>query len=40
LAAELQISPAIVAGRVRYERQDFTLFPELAGQRRVRALLG
>ena len=38
LAAQMQISPAIVAGRVRYEREDFTLFPELVGQRRVRAL--
>ena len=38
LAAQMQISPAIVAGRVRYEREDFTLFPELMGQRRVRAL--
>jgi HTH-type transcriptional regulator/antitoxin HigA len=38
LAAQMQISPAIVAGRVRDEREDFTLFPELVGQRRVRAL--
>lgn len=38
LAAQMQISPAIVAGRVRYEREDFTLFPGLVGQRRVRAL--
>lgn len=38
LAAELQISPAIVAGRVRYERRNFSLFPGLVGRRQVRRL--
>ncbi len=38
LAAELQISPAIVAGRVRYERRNFALFSGLVGVRQVRRL--
>jgi HTH-type transcriptional regulator / antitoxin HigA len=38
LAAELQISPAIVAGRVRRERRNFSLFPKLVGVRQVRPL--
>jgi HTH-type transcriptional regulator / antitoxin HigA len=38
LAAELQISPAIVAGRVRCERRNFSLFPGLVGRRQVRRL--
>lgn len=38
LAAELQISPAIVAGRVRHERGDFSLFTGLIGLRQVRRL--
>ncbi len=36
LAAELQISPAIVAGRIRYERQDYSLFAKLVGLRQAR----
>ena len=36
-AADLQISPAIVAGRVRYERQNFALFSRLVGYRQVRS---
>jgi HTH-type transcriptional regulator / antitoxin HigA len=36
LAAELQIGPAIVAGRVRYERQNFALFTKLVGYRQAR----
>lgn len=36
LAAKFQISPAIVAGRLRYERQDYSLFSKLAGYRQVR----
>jgi HTH-type transcriptional regulator/antitoxin HigA len=37
LAAHLQISPAIVAGRIRYERQNYSLFSKLVGYRQVRA---
>jgi HTH-type transcriptional regulator/antitoxin HigA len=36
LAAQLQISTAIVAGRIRHERSDFTLFPKLVGYRQAR----
>ena len=36
LAEELQISPAIVAGRLRYQRRDYTRFTKLVGYRRVR----
>lgn len=38
LAAELQISPAIVAGRVRRERRNCSLFSGLVGVRQVRHL--
>jgi HTH-type transcriptional regulator/antitoxin HigA len=38
LAMELQISPAIVAGRVRHERRNFALFSGLVGVRQVRHL--
>jgi HTH-type transcriptional regulator / antitoxin HigA len=38
LAAELQISPAVVAGRVRRERRNFSLFSGLVGIRQVRPL--
>jgi HTH-type transcriptional regulator/antitoxin HigA len=38
LAGELQISPAIVAGRVRHERRNFSLFTGLVGLRQVRHL--
>ena len=37
LAADLQISPAIVAGRVRYERKNYALFSKLVGHRQARA---
>jgi HTH-type transcriptional regulator / antitoxin HigA len=37
LAADLQISPAIVAGRVRYEIQNYSLFSRLVGYRQARA---
>lgn len=37
LAVELKISPAIVAGRVRYERQNYRLFSKLVGYRQARA---
>lgn len=36
LAADLQISPAIVAGRIRYERQNYALFAKLVGYRQAR----
>jgi len=36
LAAELQVSPAIVAGRIRYERQNYALFAKLVGYRQAR----
>jgi len=35
-AEELRISPAIVAGRVRWESGDFTRFTKLVGNRKVR----
>ena len=38
LAEELGISPAIVAGRVRWERDDYTLFSQLWGSGKVRVL--
>jgi HTH-type transcriptional regulator/antitoxin HigA len=37
LAEKRQISPSIVAGRLRYERQDYSLFAKLVGHRQVRA---
>jgi len=36
LAAELQISPAIVAGRIRYERGNYALFSGLVGRKQAR----
>lgn len=38
LANELRISPAIPAGRVRFETRDYKLFPDLVGNGRVRCL--
>jgi HTH-type transcriptional regulator/antitoxin HigA len=35
-AAQLQISPAIVAGRIRHERRNFTLFSKLVGYHQAR----
>lgn len=37
LAKKLQINPAIVAGRVRFEHQNYSLFPKLVGYRQARA---
>jgi HTH-type transcriptional regulator/antitoxin HigA len=37
LAADLKISPAIVAGRVRHERKNYSLFSALVGYRQARA---
>lgn len=37
LASRLQISPAIVAGRLRYERKNYARFSNLVGYRAVRA---
>ena len=36
LADQLQISPAIVAGRVRFERNDYRLFPKMVGYRQIK----
>ncbi len=36
LASQLQISPAIVAGRIRYERKNYAQFSNLVGYRAVR----
>lgn len=38
LARELDISPAIVAGRVRYEQKNYARFSKLVGSRQVRKL--
>lgn len=38
LAADQQIHPAIVAGRVRFERHNYSLFSALVGYRQVRLL--
>lgn len=38
LAKELKIHPAIVAGRIRKELGDYTLFSDLIGQHQVKAL--
>jgi HTH-type transcriptional regulator / antitoxin HigA len=38
LATQLQINPAIVAGRVRRERKKYSFFSNLVGYRRVRAM--
>ena len=38
-AEELEISPAVVAGRIRKERKDYSKFSELVGQGKVRELL-
>jgi HTH-type transcriptional regulator/antitoxin HigA len=37
-AAQLQISSAIVAGRIRNDRKNFSLFSKLVGHRQVRSL--
>jgi HTH-type transcriptional regulator / antitoxin HigA len=37
LAAKLQISPAIIAGRLRYERNDYSLFTKLIGLKQARS---
>jgi HTH-type transcriptional regulator / antitoxin HigA len=37
-ATRMQVSPAVVAGRIRYERRNYALFSKLAGYRKVRAL--
>lgn len=38
LAGEQQIHPAIVAGRIRFERHDYALFSGIVGHRQVRPL--
>jgi HTH-type transcriptional regulator/antitoxin HigA len=37
LAKKLQINPAIVAGRLRFERKNYALFPKMIGNGRVRS---
>jgi HTH-type transcriptional regulator/antitoxin HigA len=37
-ATRMQVSPAVVAGRIRYERRNYALFSKLVGYRKVRAL--
>jgi HTH-type transcriptional regulator / antitoxin HigA len=37
LASEQKVSPAIVAGRIRHERKNYSLFSALVGYRQVRA---
>jgi HTH-type transcriptional regulator/antitoxin HigA len=37
-ADELEISPAIVAGRIRWEKNNYTIFPHLIGNKTVRKL--
>jgi hypothetical protein len=34
----MQVSPAVVAGRIRYERGNYSLFSKIVGYRTVRAL--
>jgi HTH-type transcriptional regulator / antitoxin HigA len=38
LATRLQVSAAIVAGRIRYERKNYALFTKLVGYRTVRSM--
>lgn len=38
-AQQLRISPAIVAGRIQKEREDFSVFRKLLGQNRVKTML-
>ena len=37
-ANRVQVSPAVVAGRIRYERRNYALFSKLVAYRRVRAM--
>lgn len=37
-ATRMQVSPAVVAGRIRYERGNYSLFSRLVGYRTVRAM--
>ena len=36
LAEKIQVNPAVVAGRLRFERRNFLLFTKLVGYRKVR----
>jgi len=40
LAEQLAISPAIIAGRIRWERHDYTVYSALVGNREVRKHFG
>lgn len=37
-ANHIQVNPAVVAGRIRYERRNYSLFSKLVGYRAVRAI--
>jgi HTH-type transcriptional regulator/antitoxin HigA len=37
-ATRMQVSPAVVAGRIRYERRNYALFSKMVGYRTVRAM--
>jgi HTH-type transcriptional regulator/antitoxin HigA len=37
-AGKMQVSPAVVAGRIRYERKNYALFSKMVGYRKVRAM--
>jgi len=37
-ATRMQVSPAVVAGRIRYERRNYSLFSKFVGYRTVRAM--
>lgn len=37
-ATQMQVSPAVVAGRIRYERGNYALFSKMVGYRAVRAM--
>ena len=37
-ATRMQVNPAVVAGRIRYERRNYSLFSKLVGYRTVRAM--
>ena len=40
LAHRLQVHPATVAGRIRFERQDYRLLSQFVGTGKVRQQLG
>ena len=36
LAQQLRIHPAIIAGRIRYERKNYRIFSKMIGNKRIR----